>query len=248
MQCSFFVAISCDLLCAVTQSRAFAVLDFVSRWLVAGRDIIAKLRCDVGVFGNVIGNDLRLKCFAAWIVKFRPRIFATGDKIDNQQAGDSSVGHAVARKTGRHIHILVAWIAADVSDAVHRFHHLSGPTICDFADKWKAIARPMFELGQTLFEIRCLPAFVILTADHENVALFVTCKTNVMIRNRTDHLLFVFGGQRRVPKQRVIDFVGYAQTNYITRIRRLLRMNHQPIIDRAIRGHHGRLRGNDVAV
>ena len=46
----------------------------------------------------------------------------------------------------------------------------------------------------------------------------------------------------------MLDFLGHAQANHIRRVWRLLGVNHQSIVNRRVRGHHGRLGSDFVAI
>src|SRR5207302_6377444 len=114
------------------------------------------------------------------------------------------------------------WISSDVGNAVHRFHHLTRPSISNFADEWKMIARPASKFGEALFAIRCLAALVIFAANDEHVADRVACKSNVVIWNRSEFLLFLFRCRRGVPQKRSLYFASHAKADDVRSIRRLL--------------------------
>src|SRR5207249_11669405 len=106
-----------------------------------------------------------------------------------------------------------AGITTDIRHAINRFHHLPGPMVSDLADKWKSLAYPTFELGETLRTVLGLSGLVIFAADDEHIALLVARESHVVVRHRPDLLLLTFRSLRRVPKKRVLDRAGYAQTN-----------------------------------
>src|SRR5437773_12440260 len=97
--------------------------------------------------------------------------------------------------------------------------------VSDLADKWKSLAGPSFQLGQTLRAILGLSAIVIFAADDKHIALLVRRQTHVVVRRRADLLLLTFRSLRRVPKHRVIHRAGYAHANCLRRLCRVLSVN-----------------------
>ena len=80
----------------------------------------------------------------------------------------------------------------------------------------------MFQFLKTLLTIRCLAGLVIFAANDEYVADRVACKSDVVIRNWSEFLLFLFRCRRGVPQKRSLYFASHAKADDVRSIRRLL--------------------------
>ena len=63
------------------------------------------------------------------------------------------------------------------------------PVVSDLAKRREPVARPPFQLCETLLTILGLPSLVIFAADNEHIALLVARVSHVMIRHRPDFLV-----------------------------------------------------------
>src|SRR5438874_6774924 len=148
VQVSVLIAIRRDLFHTVTQYCAFIRLDLIHRLHRTGRDVIAKLRSDVGVLDDVIRKRSWLQRLARGVVQFCPWVFAPRDQVRDQDSRHYAVRDAIAGIAGDNINIFIARISADVSYAVDWFHHLPGPAVSDFVDEWKSLPRPPLEFRE----------------------------------------------------------------------------------------------------
>jgi hypothetical protein len=89
---------------------------------------------------------------------------------------------------------------------------------------------------------------MIFGADNQNIAFVIARKSQVMIRNRPEHLLFLLRGLTCVPQKYVLDLARHPQRQYIRSIGRLLGMDDKTVIDRTIGCDNGRLRPNGMAL
>ena len=118
--------------------------------------------------------------------------------------------------------------------------------IRNFAGERKVVARPTFQFRQSRFTVARLPGLMIFAADNQNIAFIIARKSQVMIRNRTDHMLFFVCCLGCVPQEHVLYLPRHAQRQYISSIGRLLGMDDKTIIDRTIGCDNGCLRPNGM--
>src|SRR4029079_2109061 len=191
VELAVLVAIHGDLLQALPDHAAGLARNLALVLDVAGGEPARVLRRHVHVLARELerGAD-RL---AARIVELGPRIVAPHDEIPQQHARDGAVRHAVARIAGDDPRALVAGIAADVGERVHRLHHLPRPAILDVTELREALARPRRQARVGIIVVLLLPGLVVLAADDEQLGIAVAMEPNVVIR------------MRRAPVERRLD-------------------------------------------
>ena len=144
---------------------------------------------------------------------------------------------ADAGVSGRDEHVVVTRIAADERQAVESFQDLSAPTVGEGLDHRKALPRPGLEPAVALRDVVGLSGLVIFPADEEALpALPHRLKPHVVKRVLD------------VPVKRARHgTLGHEGPDDVRHVRRLLRVDRDAVVDRAVRRHDDGP-GGDLAV
>ena len=91
------------------------------------RNIFCKIRCNCKIFPQISGSSLQR--FAAGIINVGPGAIALRNQIADQNAGNRSMGHALAGIARDHVSAPASWIAPDKAGEVDRILDLARPAM-----------------------------------------------------------------------------------------------------------------------
>ncbi len=247
MEVAALVAVHGDLAETAAQHRAFSRRNLVERGNVASLDPVSgEMRRHV----QILFRELRdgAKRNALRIVDARPRIRVAANQVAEENAGHRPARHSVAGISGGDVDVLlIRRIGSDELDRIDRLHDLSGPPPHGASHGSEALAGPLFQLDEALFDAVRLSGLMIFSAHDEDFLLAGAGTvsdaphTHVMVgRGCIALVLRVLSG---VPEERMRDDPGCDQGgDHVAAIGGLFGMNRDALVDRRVRRDHDRIR------
>src|SRR5258705_2933610 len=166
MSVASIIAVHSDLSSASSKNSTFAGLDLVGPVDITLGEPILVLLGGVDVLLQVFRSCTKLD--ARRIVELGPLVLPTLHQLVEDNAGDSAVGHTVARVTSGDVDVLVAArILSNVGHVVDGLHHLARPPVVDAFDHRETLASPLLESNESFVGTGGLSGLMVLAADDQ---------------------------------------------------------------------------------